>query len=58
MKNRRTVSPTRKQGGDFYKKLFRGVRRGHIVNGHAENNFDLNSSVKVSHWRVINKRET
>lgn len=58
MKNRRTASPTRKQRGDVYKKMFREVRRGHITNGHAENNFDFNPRIKVSHWRVIKETET
>lgn len=38
--------------------MLREVERGQIMKGHTENNFDFNPSVKVSQWRLKNKRET
>lgn len=37
--------------------MFREVERGQIMKGYIENNFDFNLSVKVSQWRLKNKRE-
>lgn len=57
LKNRRMASSIRKLEQDSYKRRFRKAESGQIMKGHVEINFDLKPIVKVSHWRVRDKRD-